>query len=162
MIVACGVAGTAALARSGATPQNTAVPQLSGTAKEGSTLTASNGTWSNTPTTFDYQWRRCASDGGSCGDIAGATKQAYIAAIADVGRTLRVTVTAANANGRASASSDASDVVDSKTGPANSVRPAVSGTPTVGQELRVSQGTWSPRPASLRYQWQRCNSNGTD
>jgi Ig domain of plant-specific actin-binding protein len=161
MIVACGVAGTA-LARSAAAPQNTAVPQISGTAKEGSTLNASNGTWSNTPTSFAYQWRRCSSDGATCVDITGATKQAYDVAAADVGRTLRVIVTASNADGKDSATSDATDVVDSKSGPTNSVRPSVTGTATVGQELRVSRGTWSPTPTSFGFQWQRCSGTGAD
>src|SRR5258708_24962143 len=107
MIVACGVAGSVALARSAATPQNSALPQISGTAKEGETLTASNGTWSNTPTSYAYQWRRCASDGTTCGDITGATKQTYTVATADIGHTLRVVVTASNADGKASATSDA-------------------------------------------------------
>jgi len=162
MIVAYGVAGTVAFARTAAAPQNTALPQISGTAKEGSTLTASNGTWSNTPTSFAYQWRRCASDGSACGDITGATKETYTLVTADVGRTLRVAVTASNADGKATATSEATDVVDSKSGPTNTVKPAVSGTATVGQELRVSQGTWSPRPTSFAYQWQRCSSTGTD
>jgi hypothetical protein len=161
MIVACGVAGTA-LARSAAVPQNTALPQISGTAKEGETLTASNGTWSNVPTSYAYQWRRCASDGTACGDITSATKQTYAVASADIGHTLRVVVTATNADGKASATSLPSDVVDSKSGPANSVKPAVSGTATVGQELKVSTGTWSPKPTSFGYQWQRCSSTGTD
>ena len=162
MIVACGVAATVAFARSAATPQNTALPQVSGTAKEGETLTASNGTWSNTPTSYAYQWRRCASDGQACGDITGASKQTYAVVAADVGHTLRVVVTASNADGKASATSEATDVVDSKSGPVNSVKPAVSGTATVGQELRVSRGTWSPAPGSYGYQWQRCSSTGTD
>jgi hypothetical protein len=161
-IVACGVAGTMAFGRSAATPQNTAVPQISGTAKEGETLTASNGTWSNAPTSYDYQWRRCASDGRACGDITGATKQTYVVAAADVGHTLRVVVTASNADGKASATSDATDVVDSKSGPVNSVKPAISGTAIVGQELRVSTGTWAPRPSSYGYQWQRCSATGAD
>ena len=162
MIAACGVAATVAFARSAATPQNTALPQLSGTAKEGETLTASNGTWSNTPTSYAYQWRRCASDGRACGDITGATKQTYAVLAADVDHTLRIVVTASNTDGNASATSVATDVVDSKSGPVNSVKPAVSGTATVGQELRVSRGTWSPTPGSYGYQWQRCSSTGTD
>jgi hypothetical protein len=161
LIVACGVAGTA-FARSAAAPQNSALPQISGTAKEGETLTASNGTWSNSPTSYAYQWRRCASDGTACGDITGATKQTYSVVAADIAHTLRVVVTASNADGKASATSDATDVVDSKSGPVNSVKPAVSGTATVGQELRVSRGTWSPAPSSYSYQWQRCSSTGTD
>jgi hypothetical protein len=162
MIVACGVAGTAALAHSYAAPQNTALPQVSGNAKEGDTLTASNGTWSNTPTSYAYQWRRCASDGTACGDITGATKQTYAVLSADVGHTLRVVVTASNADGKVSATSAETDVVDSKSGPVNSVKPAVSGTATVGQELTVSRGTWSPTPTSYGYQWQRCSSTGAD
>ena len=162
MIVACGVAGTAAYARSAAAPQNTALPQISGTAKEGSTLTASNGTWSGAPTSYAYQWRRCATDGRACGDITGATSQTYTVAAADVRHTLRVAVTATNADGKATATSNATDVVDSKSGPVNSVKPAVTGTATVGQELRVSRGTWSPTPTSYLYQWQRCTSTGTD
>jgi hypothetical protein len=162
MIVACGVAGTVASARSAAAPQNTAIPQIGGTAKEGETLTASNGTWSNTPTSYTYQWRRCASDGAACGDITGATKQTYPIVSADIGHTLRVVVTASNADGKASATSNATDVVDSKSGPVNSVKPAVSGTATVGQELKVSTGTWAPKPGSYGYQWQRCTSTGTD
>jgi Ig domain of plant-specific actin-binding protein len=162
MIVACGVAGTVAFARSAAAPENTAVPQISGTAKEDATLTASNGTWSNSPTSFDYQWRRCASDGSSCGDITGATKQTYSPVAGDVGKTLRVAVTASNTDGKATATSDATDVVDSKDGPKNSVRPSVSGTAAVGQELTVSRGTWSPTPTSFAFQWQRCSSSGTD
>jgi hypothetical protein len=162
MIVACGVAGTVAYARSAAAPQNTALPQISGTAKEGQTLTASNGTWSNAPTAYAYQWRRCASDGTACGDITAATKQTYTVVAADIGRTLRVVVTASNADGKASATSNATDVVDSKSGPVNSVKPAVSGTATVGQELKVSTGTWAPKPSSYLYQWQRCSSTGTD
>jgi hypothetical protein len=161
LIVACGVAGTA-FARSAAAPQNTALPQITGTAKEGETLTASNGTWSNAPTSYAYQWRRCASDGTACGDITGATKQTYTVVAADIAHTLRVVVTASNADGKASATSDATDVVGSKSGPVNSVKPAVSGTATVGQELRVSTGTWSPKPSSYGYQWQRCSSTGTD
>jgi hypothetical protein len=162
IVVACGVATTVAFARSVASPQNTAVPQIGGTAKEGETLTSSNGTWSNTPTSYAYQWRRCASDGLACGDITGATKQTYPVVAADIGHTLRVVVTASNADGKASATSDATDVVDSKSGPVNSVKPAVSGTATVGQELRVSTGTWSPKPSSYGYQWQRCTSTGAD
>jgi hypothetical protein len=162
LIVACGVAGSMAYARSAAVPENSTLPQISGTAKEGSTLTASNGTWSNTPTSFDYQWRRCASDGRTCGDITGATNQTYSVVAADIRRTLRVVVTASNADGRAAATSNATDVVDSRSGPANTVRPAVSGTAAVGEELRVSRGTWSPTPSSFLYQWQRCTSTGTD
>lgn len=162
MIVACGVAGSVAYARSATAPQNTALPQISGTAKEGATLTAANGMWGNAPTSYAYQWRRCASDGRACGEITGATNQTYTVAAPDIGSTLRVVATASNADGKGSATSNATDVVDSRFGPVNSDKPAASGLPTVGQELRVSPGTWSPTPTSYLYQWQRCTSTGTD
>jgi hypothetical protein len=159
-VVACGAAGAVALARSFAAPANTSPPTISGEAREGNTLTAKNGTWSNSPTSFAYQWRRCATDGTACGDISGATKETYALVTADVSRTIRVEVTATNADGKGTAASEPTDVVDAKNGPTNSVRPAVSGVAQIGEELTVSNGTWSPTPTSFGRQWQRCDSAG--
>src|SRR5579864_4362798 len=79
---------------SAAVPQNTASPTIGGTAREGQTLTASDGAWSNSPTSFTYQWQRCASDGSGCGDISGATSKTYSLVSGDIGHTARVVVTA--------------------------------------------------------------------
>src|SRR5919198_1475328 len=89
-------AAVLAAVASAAAPQNTTPPSISGTAKEGSTLTANEGTWSNTPTSFTYQWQRCAADGNGCGDINGATSKTYTPVGGDVGHALRVVVTAVN------------------------------------------------------------------
>jgi len=160
LAAACGFAGTKAFARTAAAPQNTSAPTISGTAREGSTLTAANGSWSGAPTSFDYQWQRCATDGTACGDITGATKQTYMLVTGDVSHAVRVIVTAANADGKTALPSNPSDVVDAKNGPTNSVKPAVSGTAKVGEELSVSTGTWSPKPTSFTYRWQRCDDTG--
>ena len=73
-----------------------------------------------------------------------------------------VLVAAVNADGHDFAPSAATDVVDSKNGSKNTARPAVSGDATVGGELSVSNGSWTPAPASYGYQWQRCDTDGTD
>jgi hypothetical protein len=160
-IAALATGGVLAAAASAAAPQSTAAPTITGTEKEGSTLTATTGTWSNNPTSFAYQWQRCASDGTGCGDITGAADKTYTPVSGDVGRTLRVVVTAINTDGRASATSDATGVVGSKGGPSNTVKPAVSGTAVVGEQLTVSNGSWSPTASSFARQWQRCDANGT-
>jgi hypothetical protein len=159
-LAALAVVGVFATAAAAAVPQNAAQPTISGTAKEGSTLTASTGTWSGTPTSYAYQWQRCASDATACGDITGATEKTYTVAAGDVSRTLRVVVTATNADGKASVSSDPTEIVASKNGPSNTVKPTVTGTPVVGEQLAVSNGSWSPSATSVNRQWQRCGSDG--
>src|SRR5579859_919256 len=165
MLISAAV-GIATLAFAGvasaAAPTNTSPPSIGGTAKAGSTLTAADGTWANGPTSFTYQWRRCASDGTGCGDITGATSKTYVLVSGDVGHAVRVVVTASNADGKASATSDPTDVVGSTNGPTNTVKPAVSGSAIVGDALQVSNGSWTPTPTSFTRQWQRCSSTGTD
>lgn len=74
----------------GTTPAltNTSLPTITGTATQGQTLTAGNGSWSATPDSFTYQWKR----GGT--NISGATASTYLLAAGDVGSTVTVTVTA--------------------------------------------------------------------
>jgi subtilisin family serine protease len=96
-------------------PVNAVLPAVSGQAGQGQTLTVSNGTWSNSPTSYAYQWLRCDTGGASCTSIATATSASYVVASADVGSTLRATVTATNAGGSASATSNQTAVVTAGT-----------------------------------------------
>src|SRR5437773_9520203 len=79
-----------------AAPTNQTLPTISGTAQQGQTLTASAGTWSGKSLSYSFQWLRCDSTGAACGAIASATSSTYTPSSADVGHTLRITVTASN------------------------------------------------------------------
>ena len=83
----------------GNAPVNSVAPALSGTAQEGQTLTCSTGTWSGTPT-YSYQWKRNGSNIGS------ATNSTYVLVTADVGQSIKCTVTATNALGSSNADSN--------------------------------------------------------
>jgi hypothetical protein len=161
------IVGALALGGSGraatqAAPSNTAPPTVTGTTTVGQTLTASNGTWTNSPTSYSYAWLRCDGSGGSCVAVTGATEKTYTLVAADRGHTMRVRVTATNADGSASAESAATNVVAAASGgtaPKNTALPAISGTPKVGEELSTSQGSWTGNPTGYRYQWQRCDAD---
>ena len=99
------------VAASSAKPVSASPPTISGTPEEGKTLTATRGTWNNDPTDYDYQWRRCASDGFSCVSIIDATNLGYTLKSADVGHTLRFRVVAKNADGQTAALSAPTAVV---------------------------------------------------
>ena len=67
-------------------------------------MTTSNGSWTNSPTSYAYQWQDCTPSSANCATIAGATTS-YTLASGDVGHTLRVVVASSNAGGSASATS---------------------------------------------------------
>ena len=144
-----------------AVPANTVLPTITGTAVAGATLAAGNGTWSGSPTSFTYAWSRCDTAGNNCAAITGATAQSYFVVPTDVGSTMRVTVTATNTDGSASAASvQTAVVVGVSTGPASTALPAISGTVAVGSTLTASTGTWNGSPTSFAYAWSRCDALG--
>jgi hypothetical protein len=84
-----------------ALPVNTVAPVVSGTAVVGQTLTTTNGTWTNSPSSFSYQWFRGATP-------VGTNSVNYTPVQADAGNTSNITcrVTATNAGGSANATSN--------------------------------------------------------
>ena len=93
-------------------PLATSPPAIVGTAEDGQTLTAAEGTWDGTsPFEFAHQWQRCDAQGETCADIAGATASSYTVVSGDVGATLRLAVTASGLGGELSALSEPSDAV---------------------------------------------------
>ena len=140
-------------------PANTALPQITGAAVNGAQLSASTGTWTNVPTGYTHQWRRCDAAGAACSNIGGATQSTYTLTGADVAATLRVVVTATNAGGQAGATSDATGVV-APAAPTNTAQPAIAGTTASGQTLTASDGTWAGSPTGFTRQWRRCDGTG--
>jgi hypothetical protein len=154
LLAAVAVAAPAALA---APPTNSTRPTISGDAAEGQTLTASTGTWTNSPTGFQFQWLRCRADGAGCVAVPGAAERTYLLTRTDVGRRMRVRVIAFNADGAGVARSAPTAVVTATGAPQNTTRPTISGQPRVGAQLTADPGSWSGSPDSFAYQWQRCD-----
>jgi hypothetical protein len=96
-----------------AVPKNKTLPTITGVAEAGQTLTATRGTWTNSPTSFSFSWSRCDASGNGCAAIAGATAKIYTPTASDVGHTLRVTVTARNSSGTGRATSAPTSIVSS-------------------------------------------------
>lgn len=84
----------------GGVPVNSAVPTISGTAQVGATLTGTNGTWTNTPTGFTYQWK-------SNGSNVGTNANTYVPVTGDIGHTITLSVVAANGSGSSTAATSA-------------------------------------------------------
>ena len=144
-----------------AAPVDKVAPSITGTAKDGQTLTAENGTWEGTPTiTYSYQWQRCNGAGEACKNDETQKASTYKLTPADVGSTLKVIVTAKNGGGETPATSPASPVV-AAAAPVDKVAPSITGTAKDGQTLTAENGTWEGTPTiTYSYQWQSCNGAG--
>jgi streptogramin lyase len=94
-------------------PGNTVLPATSlETPDQAVPETTTPGTWTNSPTGYEYQWERCNASGGECVAIPGATSATYTPVEADVAHTLVVKVTAKNSGGSSSARSKATSSVN--------------------------------------------------
>jgi hypothetical protein len=156
--------GTSSPAASAATsavvdiaPSNTEVPVISGTARTGATLTASNGSWTSAPnssTTYTYQWKRANSVGGTYTNISSATDKTYELTDTDIDKFIKVSVIARNSIGPSSAAlSAATSVV---------VDLADSVVPTVTTPVATATGfTFTISNYSSSYTYALTTSRGT-
>ena len=166
LLMALLAAATMATAASAAPPVNTSTPTIEGNAETpfvGDKLTANPGQWSGSPTGYKYQWDRCNALGDrvNCVAVTGATSAAYTVEKADVGHTLRVRVTATNADGSATKDSRATGIVSDTVAPKVYARPVLSGTAEVGSSLTTTIGTWAGA-STFKFQWQQCDKGGNN
>lgn len=85
-----GVATSLAVVMADYTPVNILAPVISGTTSLGSTLTGTNGSWTNSPSIFSYQWKRNGVN------ISGATNNTYVLTLADQSSNITLEVSASN------------------------------------------------------------------
>ena len=127
----------------------------------GDRLTVTPGIYSN-GTNAGREWQRCDEE-DVCTTIASATGTTYVATAADLGFALQVRETVTNAQGPVTATSHATDAVLA----ADPVLPEVVNAPVVnphtgvrvGQELTVTEGTYSRNGAVTGHEWQRCDTD---
>jgi hypothetical protein len=115
---------TDVIASNAAPLNNTARPTITGEARVGQELSASEGTWTGNPTLFSFQWQRCNIDAITCLDVSGATGRTYGVRLADLGFRLRVQVTARK-DGRSGAANSAPTAVVEPTTPVTNARPTL-------------------------------------
>jgi hypothetical protein len=128
-------------------PVNTGLPVITGTAQVGVTLSGSNGTWTNAPTGYTYQW---FANGVA---IGGATSNTFLLTATQLGTVITFTVTASNAGGSGTPATSAATSAVLPAVPVNTVLPVITGTVQVSYTLSGSNGTWTNTPTSYTYQW---------
>ncbi|MBE7700691.1 hypothetical protein H9623_10305 [Oerskovia sp. Sa1BUA8] len=125
-------------------------PKITGTARVGSTLTASRGTWSPTAT-YTYQWKRNGIA------IKGATRSTYTLTTADHAKRITFTVTAKRTGYTTTTRTSTATATVVK--PFTTTKaPTITGTARVGSTLRATAPTWTPAATTTTYQWK---ANGT-
>lgn len=139
-------------------PVNTVLPVITGTAAVGSTLACSNGTWTANGVTntfaLSFQWMKQGQE------IFGANTYQYTPVLDDVDYPVYCRVRAEN-------QTNIEEVFTANTQPvlfsmAANNKPTISGTPTVGQTLTCSEGTWPFTPTSVTYEWVRVVQPGSN
>jgi hypothetical protein len=133
-------------------PVSSAPPVISGTTTLGSVLTTTNGTWTNSPTSYTYQWKRGATN-------IGTNANTYTLVAADSLASITCVVTAINAAG-SSIPATSNTITAGDYAPVNTLAPVI--TPflypdaTVGDTLTTSNGAWTwSGIITFAYQWYR-------
>ena len=124
---------------------STATPRISGALRVGSALTVQVKASKPAATSTSYRWYRNGKA------ISGANGSTYVLKSSDAGKKVSVRVTSKRAGyvtvTKTSAAKRVASIMRAST-------PRISGSTTVGSQLRVNPGTWTSG-AKLTYQWYR-------
>jgi len=139
------------------------IPAPAGTLMDTNVLTADHGTWTPSTATFTYQWLRCPAGATSTatGCVTVGLGPSYVLTGPDVGHAMGVRVTAYSGISAASAVSTLTADVQGRA-LVNVRAPAISGNVTVTETIRAAPGLWNVPTLTVRYQWQRCDVDGTN
>jgi hypothetical protein len=136
-------------------PGNYVAPTISGTAQVGQTLTGSAGSWTNSPTSFAYQWN------DEIGAIPTATGITYTPVATDIGDPITFSVIAINSFGPSfpAISVATSAVIDII--PTINTAASIPGIPQVGSPITPIDAIWNNSVTSRTYQWKVGGVNAT-
>ena len=125
-------------------------------------FSSSDGSWHGaTGLTFAYQWKRC-NVAQTCTAIPGATAKDYTAVVADVGNTLRVTVSASK-GGSAVTPSPGDSSPTAAIAPFPTTAPTLAGAPADTKPLTATDGAWNGATGLTEtFQFSRCDSSGSN
>ena len=132
-------------------PVNTVLPVISGNTTLGSVLTTTDGTWTNSPTSYAYQWYRDGSP-------VGTNVNTYTLGFIDSSAEIFCDVIATNAGGPSDPAPSNAIFADYYA-PVCVFAPLITGTTSVGSVLTTINGTWINSPSSFSYQWKRGATN---
>jgi hypothetical protein len=135
-------------------PSATTAPTVTGTARVGRTLTGTQGVWQNA-VGLARQWQH--DTGGGYVDIPGATGLSYTLTSADLGASVRLTVTASNPSGSQTASTLPLGPVAAPQPPVVWASPSIAGVARRGSTLAAAAGAWSGISGAdaIGYTWER-------
>jgi len=122
-------------------------PAIGGSPQVGRTLTAVPGTWVPEGATLSYQWT--ADDK----PILGANQPTYVVTTGEVGKEIRVVVSATSAAGVRTLTSD--ELAEVYRGRFGNASPVILGTIAPGTTVTADVSGWSPAPTRASYRWLR-------
>ncbi len=138
-------------------PPVSGMPGITGTARQGSTLSMTAGAWP-ADAAVGVRWQR-EGEFGNWVDIPGATGSSHLAGAADAGVPLRVRVTASDDSGTSVVHSLPTRPIEASSGvPVNTSPPQMSGRLRHGQTLHVHPGSWSSANRTLP-RWERLDES---